>query len=93
MRTLQVFRGERRAHVLKDDGVEQHQSFGVAVIGLHQLFGGALRFAVLKAVTGGERGLVVEEQAIFAAAGDEMQADAQVAQEILELLAEGDAFL
>jgi len=80
LRNLLVLRCQRGAHVLQEDGVEQGDRFGVPVIELHQVLGGALGFVRNEAVLGGKVALVVKKQAIFTPTQHEVQANAQVAQ-------------
>ncbi len=69
-----------RFDLFHQDGVHQENGFGGFVVGLHQSFAGALLNRVLPAELKGERGLVIEEEAVFAALRKALQANAQVLQ-------------
>ncbi len=67
--------------VLQQDGVElAHRNFG-AVVTLHQVFAGTPVGRSGDAHLLGERGLELEDQAVFAAHGEIMQTDAQCLQQ------------
>ena len=72
------------AVVLQQHGVELHHHLGGDVVALHQDLGGAPGGRGLDAEDAGELFLVVEEQAVLGAAGELMQADADVLQEALD---------
>ena len=86
MRKLFVFGCQRRPDVLHQDGVGQRDGLGIAVIALHQAFRGTLPRGRFEAVLGGQRVLVIEQQAVLAASDHQVQADAQVAQVLLAAL-------
>ena len=76
---------ERDPEVEHQDGVELGHLLGRAVVLLHEDLRGPAGFGGLAAEQAGEGLLVVEQQAVLAAAGEVMQADPYVLQEALEL--------
>jgi hypothetical protein len=77
----------------QQDGVELGDLFGCPVILLHEYFGGAPGFGGIEAKAPGELFLVVEQQAVFAASGEMVQADAHMLQEALQLAQFGGFFV
>ena len=78
-----AFREQVRMQVLQQHGVElQYRPLG-AVVALHQVFAGAARFGRLDMHLFGQFGLIVEQNAVFAPAGEVVQADAQGLQQVL----------
>ena len=75
--------GDAREQVLQHQGVELCHQLGVAVVALHEDFGGALGVRGLDAEGAGQALLVLEQQALFAAPGQVMQADAHMGQELV----------
>jgi hypothetical protein len=73
-------RREARFQVLQQNRIELHDRLGIPVIILHQEFARAPRLPGGVAAFGRERVLVVEGDAVLAAAGEVVQADAQVLQ-------------
>ena len=81
---LGILAGEQlHCDILQQQGIELSDRLGGAVIALHQLLACALGRRVGVAELRGKSALVIEQQTVFPASGDVMQADAQFAQEFL----------
>src|SRR5690606_15698952 len=76
-------REQRRFHVLDEDGVELRDRLRRAVVALHEHLAGAASVPGGDAVLTCQRVLVVEQNALLAAAGEQVQAQAQPLEEVL----------
>jgi hypothetical protein len=79
-----VGRKQRGGDVLQQDGVQLGDHLRAAVVALHEHFGGAAGWRGLHAERSSQRFLVVEDQPVFAPAGDQVQPDPGVAHETFD---------